>query len=121
MRPDSLVIGRYACLCLLLSIGPAACAVGPLTTPSPPFFDSVVVQPLATSPSSVAVMANAPTPTPTLPGFISDVGIQATLAAYATATGNDLAGSKTAAFTTLQDFTNPHGPYSRSWWFADDG
>jgi hypothetical protein len=106
---------------LLAAITVSACAVAPMTPPLPPQFDNVAVAPAATGDTSVAVAAIGPTATPLSGLTLGDAGIVATLAAYASATGDDPAGSKTAAFTTLQDFTNPHGPYSRSWWFADDG
>ena len=112
---------RNAWLGLLVTFGLAACAVTPVTPPAPPFFDSLPAAPLATASSSVAVAVSGATPTSALAGSRGDEGIQATLADYPLATGDDPAGSKTAAFTTLQDFANPHGPYSRSWWFADDG
>ena len=121
MRQRDNRIHRNIWLCLLAWLGLAGCAVAPATPPLPPFFDSSASQPLATASSSVSVVANLPTPTPLRAGAISDAGIQATLADYRTATGDDFTGSKTAAFTTLQDFANPRGPYSRSWWFADDG
>jgi len=108
-------------LCLVFGLGLAACAVAPATPPLPPFFYSAAAQPLATASSSVAVAVYAPTATPTLGGYQGDEGIQATLADYRVATGDDYTGQKTAAFTTLQDFTNPRGPYSRSWWFVNDG
>jgi len=106
-------------LSLLGAIGLAACSVAPVTPPLPPNLDEVVNVPAATSAASVAVSLSGPTATP-LPAR-GDAGIIATLAAYQSATGDDPTGSKTAAFTTLGDFSNPHGPYSRSWWFADDG
>lgn len=121
MRPHFKRIDLNVWLCLLVGFGLAACAVAPVTPPPPPFFDSPAAQPLATASSSVAVVVNGRTPTPPLNGSVGDEGIQATLADYGVATGDDPTGSKTAAFTTLQDFANPHGPDSRSWWFADDG
>lgn len=110
-------------LCLLAWAGlAAACAVAPATPPSPPDFGyASVAAPAATASVSVGVAFIGATPTqPLFPGR-ADEGIIATLADYRLATGDDPTGSKTAAFTTLQDFTNPHGPYSRSWWFADNG
>ena len=104
---------------LLGGFGLAACAVAPVTPPLPPNFDNVPVAPVATGDTSVAVAITGPTATPL--SAQGDAGIIATLAAYQSATGSDPTGSKTAAFTTLDDFSNPHGPYSRSWWFADDG
>jgi len=106
-------------LCLLGVIGLAACAVAPVTAPLPPDLSYAPPAPVATSAASVAVALTGPTATPL--SAHGDVGIIATLAAYQSATGEDPTGSKTAAFTTLDDFSNPHGPYSRSWWFADDG
>jgi hypothetical protein len=106
-------------LCLLGGIGLAACAVAPATPPLPPDLNTMPVPPVATSAASVAVARTGPTATPV--SAQDDAGIMATLAAYQSATGSDPTGSKTAAFTTLDDFSNPHGPYSRSWWFADDG
>jgi hypothetical protein len=87
----------------------------------PPVLDPAASAPLTTASASVAVAISGPTPTPPEAGGLGDEGIQATLAEYRSATGDDPTGSKTSAFTTLQDFTNPHGPYSRSWWFAGDG
>jgi hypothetical protein len=121
MRQNVNTIDRKVGLCLLVGLGLAACALAPVTPPSPPFLDPAAAQPLATASSSVAVAVSGPTPTPLLSGSVGDEGIQATLGDYRVATGDDPTGSKTAAFTTLQDFANPHGPYSRSWWFADDG
>ena len=105
----------------MAAIGLAACAVAPVTPLLPPDFDSVAVAPMATGSASVAVALSGPTATLASSQGRGDVGIVATLAEYQLATGADPTGSKTAAFTTLQDFSNPHGPYSRSWWFADDG
>ena len=110
-------------LCLLAGIGlSAACAAAPATPPLPPDFGyASAARPAATASVSVGVAIIGPTPTePSIQGR-ADVGINATLADYRLATGDDPTGSKTAAFTTLQDFSNPHGIYSRSWWFADDG
>ena len=112
---------RQAWLCLLVTFGLAACSVTPVTPPAPPFFDSLPAAPLATASSSVAVAVGGATATSALAGGQGDAGIQATLADYGAATGDDTAGSKTAAFNTLHDFANPHGLYSRAWWFADDG
>jgi hypothetical protein len=110
-------------LCLLAGIGlSAACAVAPATPPLPPDFSyAPTAGPAATALVSVGVAIIGATPTkPSIQGR-GDAGINATLADYRVATGDDLTGSKTAAFTTLKDFSNPRGIYSRSWWFADDG
>jgi hypothetical protein len=122
MLRKTTMFGMKVWLCLLGGFGLAACAVVPVTPLLPPDLGNVpVVAPVATSAASVAVALTGPTATPLSAQGRGDAGIIATLAAYQAATGDDPTGSKTAAFTTLDDFSNPHGPYSRSWWFADDG
>jgi hypothetical protein len=66
----------------------------------------------------VVGVVTASAPTPTLPA-VGDAGLRATLADFEAATGDDPTGAKTVAFTTLQDFVNPHGPYGAAWWLAD--
>src|SRR5437870_3950612 len=103
MLANSKMFGMKVWLCFLGALGLAACAVAPVTPPLPPNFDNVPVVPLATSSASVAVALSGPTATPLSPDSMGNAGIIATLAAYQSATGDDPTGSKTAAFTTLDD------------------
>ena len=113
------MMGRrgLAILALLL----CACASAPGAIPE------IMLQPRATLPPAAATSTGSVTvalvgPTPTaLPAGGGDEGIVATAAAYTISVGSDPSGAKTAAFITLKDFSNPHGPYSRAWWLMDDG
>jgi hypothetical protein len=109
------------CLVVIVWLS-AACAVAPVTPPLPPNFNqTAAAAPAATSSASVAVSIIGATSTVPPAQGVGDEGLNGTLGEYRVATGDDPTGSKTAAFTTLQDFANPHGPYSGSRWFADDG
>jgi hypothetical protein len=100
----------------------AACAAAPVTAPLPPNFDQTVAAgPAAMSSASGAVSVIGATPTVPPAQGVGDEALNETLGEYRVATGDDPSGSKTAAFTTLQEFANPHGPYSCSWWLAADG
>jgi hypothetical protein len=67
---------------------------------------------------SVAVVAVSPSAVPE--AQTGGEGMEATAGAYTDSVGSDPSGAKTAAFTTLKDFINPHGIYSGAWWLEDD-
>jgi hypothetical protein len=115
------MFGLKVWLSLLATLTLAACAVAPATPPLPPTLDDGAAEPIATGSASIGVALIGPSPTPLPAQGRGNEGINATLADYSLATGDDPTGSKTSAYTTLQDFSNPHGLYSQSWWFADDG
>ncbi|MEP7356180.1 MAG: hypothetical protein ABI847_02945 [Anaerolineales bacterium] len=79
------------------------------------------VIPTAEGSTSVSVAVVAATPSPVPEGWQGGEGLDSTAADYTISVGTDSSGAKTAAFTTLKDFINPHGIYSRAWWLADDG
>jgi len=110
---------RNLCLVIGLSLA-AACAVAPITPPPPPDFgDRPAVA--ATGPASVSVSLISATATPRLASGAGDEGINATLADYSGSIGSDPTGMKSAAYATLQNFMNPNGPYTGSWWLTNDG
>jgi hypothetical protein len=79
------------------------------------------VNPTAEGSTSVSVALVGPTPSEVPDGWQGGEGLVVTAADYSVSVGSDPTGAKTAAFTTLKDFINPHGIYSNAWWLSDDG
>jgi hypothetical protein len=107
---------------LLVVVGLAAgCAVMPVTPPAPPDFGDKPAVPGTDGPVGVSVALIGATTTPRPATAVVTEGINATLADTGGAIGSDPTGMKTAAYLTLQNFDDPNGPYSGSWWFLNDG
>src|SRR5258708_6743309 len=106
---------------LLTGIALAGCAVAPVTPPLPPELADGPALPAATGSASVAGGLNGARPTQMPAPGAGGEGIQATLKDFTGGIGSDPTGMKASAYVTLQNFANPNGPYSGSWWFLDDG
>jgi hypothetical protein len=109
---------------ILAALALTACATAQAAPPD------LVLQPRATlrpviptaeGSTAVSVALVGATPSAIPEGGQGGEGLDATAAAYSVSVGSDPTGAKTAAFTTLKDFINPHGIYSQAWWLADDG
>lgn len=107
---------RAALIACLVAILLPACA--------PQVQEPMALKQRATPTPLVVVAVVGPTITPTFPPGtptpIPDgtLGLTTTLSSYIPA--EDPEGSKTEAFATLRDFTDPNGVYRNAWWFEGD-
>src|SRR5437016_3079819 len=108
---------RQACLALaalaLAACGTAQAAPDIILQPRP---TQRPVFPTAADSTSVSVAVVAATPSPVPAAAVGGEGLAATAADYTISVGSDPSGAKTAAYTTLKDFINPHGIYAHAWW-----